>query len=74
MSEAREELYELTTRWTIHEDIPRSQQRECRALGQRIYTESGHAGMVEACREAHTRNLAASIVAAYWDGIGNWQW
>ena len=71
---ASEQLCELTKRWTIHEDIPRSQQSECRDIGRKLHGFGGEAAMRDAYYEAIGRNRAASMVAAYFDGIGEWRW
>lgn len=64
----------LTKRWTIHEDIPRSQQIECREIGRKLHALGGEAAMRVAYYEATGRNRAATVVAAYFDGIGEWRW
>ena len=69
-----EQLCDLTKRWTPHEDVRKSEQSECIVIGRAIYATGGHQAMVDACREAHARNSAASVVAAFWHGIGDWQW
>lgn len=68
------QLCELTKRWTHYEDIPVSQQKECRAIGVKIWTQGQEPAMREAYYTAKALNPAASVLAAYWDGIGNWQW
>lgn len=68
------QLCELTKRWNQHEDIPRSQQLECADIGKRINAAGGMAAMQEAYYAAKRINPAASVVAAYWHGIGDWQW
>lgn len=69
-----EHLCDLTKRWNIHEDIPRSQQIECREIGKRLNEAGGFALMQDAYREARSRNRAVSVVQAYWDGVGDWRW
>lgn len=71
---AIEQLCELTKRWTIYEDIPISQQQECRNIGRVIYSLGAEPLMREAYYTAKGLNPAASVVAAYWDGIGDWRW
>jgi len=68
------QLAELTKRWTSFEDIPVSQQRECRDLGRKLHALGAEPLMREAYYHAHAQNRAASILAAYWDGIGEWRW
>jgi hypothetical protein len=69
-----QQLCELTKRWTIHEDIPRSQQLECAEIGKRLNALGGMAAMQHAYYEAKNQNRAAATLAAYWHGIGDWQW
>lgn len=71
---ATAQLCELTARWTTHEDIPRSQQFECREIGKRLWELGGIKAMRDAYYEAKGRNLAAVTVQAYWDGVGEWRW
>lgn len=69
-----EQLLDLTKRWNHYEDVPKSQQYECAEIGRRINASGGFAAMQDAYREAKSHNKAASVVAAYWDGIGDWRW
>lgn len=71
---AIDQLCELTKRWTTYEDIPRSQQAECRDIGRRLHAFGGEAAMRDAYYEATGRNRAATVLAAYFDGIGDWRW
>lgn len=68
------QLCELTKRWTAFEDIPRSQQIECRDIGRRLHAIGGDAAMRDAYYEATGHNRAATVIAAYFDGIGEWRW
>ncbi len=69
-----DQLCELTKRWTAYEDIPKSQQAECRNIGRVLHAIGEETLMREAYYTAKAQNPAASVVAAYWDGIGVWQW
>jgi hypothetical protein len=69
-----EQLLDLTKRWNNHEDIPRSQQLECRKIGERINSEGGFAGMQEAYRQARMLNPDVHVIQTYWDGVGDWEW
>lgn len=71
---ATNQLCELTKRWTAHEDIPRSQQLECRGIGRKLLALGGEAAMLDAYYEATGRNRASTVIAAYFDGIGEWVW
>ncbi len=73
-SEAIAQLCELTKRWNTFEDIPKSQQHECRSIGERLHGLGGMNAMRQAYYAAKADNPAASVVAAYWDGVGEWQW
>ena len=74
IDEIIEQLCELTKRWTEHEDIPKSQQYECRMLGGELHKIGGESLMREAFYIAKGRNRAASVIQCYWDGIGDWRW
>lgn len=67
-------LIALTAEWNEHEDVPKSQQYKCRAIGEALHELGGMDMMVEAYRDVHRLNRAATVVQAYWDGIGDWQW
>jgi len=69
-----ERLKRLVEWWTQNEDIPMSQQSECRDIGRQLYALGGEALMREAYYEAKGVNNCASVCAAYWDGIGEWRW
>jgi len=69
-----DQLCELTKRWTPYEDIPRSQQAECRDIGRKLHALGAEAAMRDAYYEATGRNRAAMVIAAYFDGIGEWRW
>ena len=68
------QLRELTRRWNTYEDIPRSQQLECRKIGTQLHAIGGEALMLDAYYDAKGQNLAASTIQAYWDGVGDWRW
>ena len=74
IAETIEQLCELTKRWTAHEDIPKSQQHECRTLGRELHKRGGESLMREAFYVARGRNPAASVIQCYWDNIGDWRW
>ncbi|MDE2107444.1 MAG: hypothetical protein KGL39_60165 [Patescibacteria group bacterium] len=69
-----EQLIDLTKRWNDHEDIPRSQQLECKKIGEKINAQGGFAAMQEAYRAARRANPMTHVIQAYWDGIGDWRW
>ena len=68
------QLCELTKRWNTWQDIPRSQQLECKKIGERLNAVGGKAMMTDAYYEAKSFNAAASVVRAYWNGVGDWLW
>lgn len=74
----RNELFErlcaLTRNWNTYEDVPRSQQLECASIGREINALGGFSLMQEAYRHAKRKNNAVSVIQAYWNGIGDWQW
>jgi hypothetical protein len=69
-----EQLCVLTSRWNAYEDVPLSQQRECKHIGKALHAIGAEALMRSAYYEAKARNTSASIIQAYWDGIGDWRW
>ena len=68
------QLQELTKRWNDYEDVPRSQQAECRKIGEKIHALGGEALMRDAYYDAKAHNRFCTVVQAYWDGIGDWRW
>lgn len=68
------QLLSLTLRWNTHEGVPRSQQSECKRIGARLNAIGGMDLMQRAYQAAHDENRSASVVQAYWHGIGDWQW
>lgn len=68
------QLLDLTKRWNESEDIPRSQQLECADIGRKLNAMGGISLMREAYYYAKRPNRAASVIAAYWHGVGDWQW
>ena len=69
-----DELCELTKRWTDYEDVPGSQKAECRRIGEELNRLGGMSAMRDAYYEAKGHNRAASVVQAFWDGVGEWRW
>jgi hypothetical protein len=67
-------LVDLTKRWNTFEDVPPSQRSECAEIGRKLYDLGGEPMMQRAYYHAHGHNRAAHVVAAYWDGIGDWRW
>ena len=74
LGDLTDELVNLTQFWNADEDVPKSQQKMCRAIGQKLHDAGGFRFMTDAYYHAKTRNRHASIVQAYWDGIGDWRW
>ena len=52
---AVQQLLELTKRWNAHEDVPRSQQIECRQIGERLHAAGGKSAM-------HSFRMTALII------------
>ena len=69
-----EQLRALTRNWNNHEDIPRSQQLECRDIGRKLNAIGGKQLMTDAYYDAKATNNYVAVIQAYWDGIGDWQW
>lgn len=68
------ELVDLTKGWSQFADVPKGQQITCAAIGRRLHSMGGKAAMQEAYYKAKASNRAAGVIAAYWHGIGDWQW
>jgi hypothetical protein len=77
MTSETDQLIALTRNWNQYEDIPRSQQQECRSIGIAIFERDGLQAMRDAYYAAKAANPYVHVIAAYWDGIGgvdDWRW
>lgn len=74
LGELTDELCALTRYWNAYEDIPKSQQNECKAIGRKLHEAGGFRYMTDAYHHAKSQNRCASTIQAYWDGIGDWRW
>jgi hypothetical protein len=68
------ELENMVRDWNQQDLIPAPQEARCRAIGKRLHEIDGEPAMRRAYRDARLVNLCASVLAAYWDGIGDWRW
>lgn len=68
------ELVALSAEWNEHDLVPEAQKAQCRAIGQQLNTLGGMELMQGAYYHAKGRNRCASMIQAYWDGIGEWRW
>lgn len=68
------ELTALTAQWNATDLIPVEQQMECKRIGEELNKIGGIHLMRQAYYSAHQANRCASVVQAYWDGIGEWRW
>jgi hypothetical protein len=68
-----DELLEVSREWTRHDRILPNEER-ARALGRRLYEIGGEGLMQMAYYHATAANPAATVLAALWDGIGEWKW
>lgn len=69
-----EQLCDLTKRWNETDLVPGSQQKECTEIGRKLDKLGGMTAMQDAYYAAKGQNRCASIVQAYFDGIGDWRW
>jgi hypothetical protein len=69
-----DQLCELTKRWNEYGDIPKSQQYECRSIGEKLNAAGGMSLMRDAFYYAKGKNCAATTIQVYWDGVGDWRW
>ena len=67
-------LAALSDQWAMDGQVPGFQIAECVAIGRELYNLGGEALMQEAYYHAKGSNRCASVIQAYWDGIGDWQW
>ncbi len=74
LGDLTDKLVNLTQFWNDHEDIPKSQQNACRAIGKQLHEAGGHRYMTDAYYHAKARNRHVTVIQAYWDGIGDWRW
>lgn len=74
LGDLTDELVNLTQFWNDHEDIPKSQQQCCRAIGRKLHEAGGLRYMTDAYYHAKARNRHVAVIQAYWDGIGAWRW
>lgn len=74
LGDLTDELVNLTQYWNDHEDIPRSQQKICRQIGEKLHAAGGFRYMTDAYYNAKARNRHVHVIQAYWDGVGDWRW
>jgi hypothetical protein len=67
-------LIELTRNWNPMDDVPKSDQKKAKEIGIELWEAGGIHMMQDAFYEAKGRNKTAGALAAYWHGIGSWQW
>ena len=67
-------LFDLTRNWNDYEDIPQSQQIECRQIGKDLHAAGGIEKMRAAYYAAKGRNPHVHVIQAYWDNVGDWRW
>lgn len=68
------ELENMVQTWNEVDLIPVKEEQRCRAIGKRLHEIDGVPAMTRAYRDARLVNRCASVLAAYWDGIGEWRW
>lgn len=67
-------LIEVSSDWNRHDLVPDQQKAECRVIGMSLNKLGGVDAMQTAYYAAKTHNRCASVIQAYWDGIGDWRW
>ena len=67
-------LIDVTANWNEHHLVPEEQKVRCRAIGEALNKAGGLGAMQDAYYAAKARNRCASLVQAYWDGVGEWRW
>lgn len=67
------ELEGIVQGWNETDLIAKSQESRCRAIGHRLHELDGEEAMRRAYRDSRLINRCASVLAAYWDGIGEWR-
>ena len=74
IQELTSRLIDVSRNWNAHDLVPDEQKTRCRKIGEEINAAGGMAAMQTAYYEAKARNRCASVIQAYWDGIGDWRW
>lgn len=69
-----DQLKNLTASWNEFDLVPKEQQDECRKIGEQIFAMGNEDLMQKAYYMAKEQNRCASVISAYWDGIGSWRW
>lgn len=67
-------LKSLTRDWNEHDLVPDIQKAECREIGEALNKLGGMRAMLDGFYAAKERNRCASVIQAYWDGVGEWRW
>lgn len=67
-------LKNLCKDWNEHDLVPEEQKAKCREIGEALHKLGGMMLMQEAYYAARGRNRSASVIQAYWDGVGDWRW
>ena len=68
-----DELKAITASWNEFDLVPKDQQAKCRKIGVELHAMGNEDLMQKAYYMAKEQNRSASVIQAYWDGIGNWK-
>lgn len=67
-------LKSVSQDWNEHDLVPEIHKTECREIGEALNKMGGMQAMQTAYYAAKVQNRSASVIQAYWDGIGEWRW
>lgn len=65
-------LIEITKNWGAIGIPSKEEKKQCRDIGEKLNSLGGIKLMREAYYETKSKNRYASVVEAYWHGIGDW--
>lgn len=68
------ELIKISDEWTAHDLVPDRQKANVIRIGVALNSAGGMPAMQYAYYAAKNSNPHASVIQAYWDGIGEWRW
>lgn len=67
-------LSTLIKDWNEFDLVPDEQKEEAKQIGELLYKQGGHQLMMDGYYHVKQQNRCASVLQAFWDGIGVWQW
>lgn len=68
------QLVALTKGWGAHTLVPDAEKNRAVEIGVALHAAGGKALMRAAYFSAKAVNRHATVLSAYWGGIGDWRW